>query len=86
MQQPLADRYFLMEPARAVGEGFAMTRVQLLALLTCIAAVCFTVAARLMDSEAGRQRMGLFQYLFILSLLLALFIVIAIRPEIAIQG
>ena len=86
MQQPLADRYFLMEPARAVGEGFAMTRVQLLALLTCIAAVCFTVAARLMDSEAGRRRMGLFQYLFIVSLLLALFIVIAIRPESAIQG
>ena len=30
--------------------------------------------------------MGLFQYLFIVSLLLALFIVIAIRPESAIQG
>ena len=84
VQQPLADRYFLVEPTRTVGEGFAMTRVQMFALLTCVAAVCFTVVARLMGSKAEKRRMGLFQYLFILSLLLALFIVIALRPESAI--
>ena len=84
VQQPLADRYFLVEPIRTVGEGFAMTRIQMFALLTCVAAVCFTVVARLMGSKAEKRRMGLFQYLFILSLLLALFIVIALRPESAI--
>ena len=86
VQQNLAERYFLIEPARAVGEGLAMTRVQLLALLTCLAAVSFTVAARLMNSESARRQMGLFQYLFIVSLLLVLFMIIAIRPERAIMG
>ena len=85
VKQNLAERYFLVEPARAVGDGLAMTRVQLLALLT-LSAMSFTIVARLMNSEAARRRMGLFQYLFIVSLLLALFIVIAIRPERAIVG
>ena len=58
----------------------------MLALLTCFSAMSFTIVARLMNSEAARRRMGLFQYLFIVSLLLALFIVIAIRPERAIMG
>ena len=56
---------------------------------SCAVAVVQLVADEPADearAEAGRRRMGLFQYLFIVSLLLALFIVIAIRPESAIQG
>ena len=53
----LAERYFLVEPARAVGDGLAMTRVSCLrfshALLREFYRCCET-----MDSEAARRRMG----------------------------
>lgn len=76
---PLAERYFLVEPARIDGEDFGLSRIKALALLTCLAAISFTVAARLMDQKGGQRRMGLFQYLFIIALMLALFIAVALR-------
>ncbi len=78
---PLAERYFLVEPARIDGEGFGLSRIQALALLTCVAAISFTVAARLMDQKFPQRRMGLFQYLFIGTLMLALFIAVALRAS-----
>ena len=78
---PISDRYFLFEPAQFGGKGIAFTQIQIVSLLIGLALISFTVAARLMDSEVETRRMGLFQYLFIASLLLALFIAILIQPD-----
>ena len=78
---PLTERYFLVEPAHIDGDGFGLSRIQALALLTCVAAISFTVAARLMDQKVHQRRMGLFQYLFIAALMLALFIAVALRAS-----
>ena len=83
----LADRYFLLAPARAAGsQALAINTVQGLALLTGLAAIAFVMAARLMNAEAGKREMGLFLYLFVVILGVALFVAILIQPEYHLLG
>lgn len=81
VEAPLAERYFLTAPARVSGDGFAISQVQGFALLAALAAVAFVLVARLTDAEAGARRMGLFLYLFVAALLVALFVAIVLQPE-----
>jgi len=83
----LMDRYFLFAPARAGdGQGFDINSIQGLAILTGLAVVAFVVTARLMNAEAGARRMGLFLYVFVAVLLLALFAAAIIQPEFHLFG
>ncbi|TMV04273.1 ABC transporter permease [Ruegeria sediminis] len=81
VEAPLASRYFLLEPARVSGDGFAISQVQAFALMAGLAAIAFVLVARLTDAEAGARRMGLFLYLFVAVLLVALFVAIIVQPE-----
>ena len=83
----LMDRYFLFAPARAGdGQGFDINSIQGLAILTGLAVVAFVMTARLMNAEAGARRMGLFLYVFVAVLLLALFAAAIIQPEFHLFG
>lgn len=83
---PLADRYFLTAPARVTTDGAAISQVQAFALLAGLAAIAFVLAARLTDAEAGARRMGLFLYLFVAVLLVALFIALTLQPDTGLAG
>lgn len=74
----LADRYFLTPPARV---GAAVTLTQGLALLAGLAALAFVFTARLVDAEAGARRMGLFLYLLVGVLMIALFVALVVQPD-----
>ncbi len=83
----LMDRYFLFAPARAGdGQGFDINSIQGLAILTGLAVVAFVMTAKLMNAEAGARRMGLFLYVFVAVLLLALFAAAIIQPEFHLFG
>jgi len=80
-QGPLMERYFLTRPAGGAGAGPALSPIQQMAFLAALAAVVLTFTARLTQAEAPARRMGLFLYLFIAALILALFAVIAMQGE-----
>ena len=76
-QGPLLTRYLLTAPAEAAGLGVSLSPVQQIAFLVATAAVILVFAARLINSEANVRRMGLFLYVFVAVLVLALFAVVA---------
>jgi len=80
-QGPLMERYFLTRPAGGAGAGPALSPIQQMAFLAALAAVVLTFTARLTQAEAPARRMGLFLYLFIAALILALFAVVAMQGE-----
>lgn len=80
-QGPLMERYFLTRPAGGAGAGLALSPIQQMAFLAALAAVVLTFTARLTQAEAPARRMGLFLYLFIAALILALFAVVAMQGE-----
>lgn len=82
----LSDRYFLLEPARVSGAGLKVSPIQGMALLTGLAVIAFVVTARLMDAEAKSKRMGLFLYLFVAVLLVALFAAVLVQPDFQLFG
>jgi ribose transport system permease protein len=81
-QGPLLDRYFLTAPAGGAEPGFVLSPIQRMAFFAALAAVVLTFAARLTQAEAPARRMGLFLYLFVAALVLALFALIAMQGEV----
>jgi ribose transport system permease protein len=81
-QAPLLDRYFLTQPAGGADLGIALSPIQQAAFLAALAAVIFTFAARLSQAEAPARRMGLFLYLFVAVLILALFALVAMQGDV----
>jgi ribose transport system permease protein len=79
----LAERYFLVQPARV---GPVLTPAQGFALLAGVSAVAFVFTARLVNAEAGARRMSLFLYLLVAAFILALFAALALRPAGALFG
>ena len=77
VQDPLLTRYLLSTPAESVSLGINLSPVQQMALLVAAAAVVLVLAARLVNAEANVRRMGLFLYVFVAVLVLALFAVVA---------
>jgi ribose transport system permease protein len=83
----LADRYFLVAPARFGGDsGTPLNSVQGIALLVGFAAIVFVATARLTNADAGARRMNLFLYLVVALLLIALFAAVLIQPEFRLFG
>lgn len=78
-QAPLATRYLLTEPAAVSDLSFDLSPLQVMAFIASAAVVVFVVAARAMNAEARKGRMGLFLYLFVAALVLALFGVVAMQ-------
>ena len=81
-QGPLIDRYFLTVPAGGAELGLALSPIQRMAFFAALAAVVLTFAARLTQAEAPARRMGLFLYLFVAALVLALFALIAMQGDV----
>lgn len=77
----LLERYFLIPTAAGPGTGFSLSPIQQMAFLAAIAAVVLTFAARLTQAEATARRMGLFLYLFVAVLILALFALVAMQGD-----
>lgn len=80
-QDPLMTRYLLGPTAEAASLGIALSPIQKIAFLVAVAAVVLVFAARLINAEANVRRMGLFLYIFVAVLVLALFAVIAGQGE-----
>ena len=76
-QGPFLTRYLLSTPAEAASLGISLSPVQQIAFLVAVAAVILVFAARLINAEANARRMGLFLYIFVAVLVLALFAVVA---------
>ena len=82
-QGPLLTRYLLTSPAQAANLGISLSPIQNIAFLVATAAVVLVLAARLMNAEANVRRMGLFLYIFVAALVLALFAVVAGQSHLA---
>ena len=80
-QGPLLTRYLLTTPAEAVQLGLSLSPLQQIAFFLATAAVVLVFAARLMNAEANARRMGLFLYIFVAVLVLALFALVAGQGE-----
>lgn len=80
-QGPLLTRYLLTTTAEAASLGISLTPIQQIAFIVAGAAVVLVFAARLINAEANTRRMGLFLYVFIAVLVLALFAVVAGQGE-----
>ena len=76
-QGDFLTRYLLVSPAEAVSFGLSFSPIQNFAFLAAFAAVVLALAARLINAEARAKRMGLFLYIFVAVLIVALFAVIA---------
>lgn len=77
----LSHRYFLMQPAQASVNATMISLPQGLALLAGTAAVAFVFVARLVSSEAKSRDMGLFLYLLVVCMLIALSVAIILQPD-----
>jgi len=83
----LADRYFLVPPARfGGGAGTPLNSVQGIALIVGFAAIVFVATARLTNADAGARRMNLFLYLVVALLIIGLFAAVVIQPEFRLFG
>ena len=85
-QGPLMERYFLIPPGGGASVGFALSPIQQIAFIAALAAVVLTFAARLTQAEAPARRMGLFLYLFVAALILALFALVGMQGDLTLFG
>lgn len=76
-----ATRYLLTDTATAPGLSVGLSPLQIAAFIASAAIAVFVVVARVINAEARKQRMGLFIYLFIATLVLALLGVVAIQGD-----
>lgn len=76
-QGPLMTRYLLEAPGAGTDLGLTMSPMLRAATLATLALVTLVFTARLINAESGARRMGLFLYVFIAVLILALFAVVA---------
>jgi ribose transport system permease protein len=80
-QEPLLSRYLLIEPAIGSGAQTTLTAFQRNLFLVALAAVVLTFVARLINAEAAARQVGLFLYIFIAALIIALFALVAMQGE-----
>jgi ribose transport system permease protein len=73
----LLTRYLLVSPTETASFGLVFSPIQKFAFLAAFAAVVLALAARLINAEARAKRMGLFLYIFVAVLIVALFAVVA---------
>ena len=73
----LLTRYLLVSPTETASFGLVFSPIQKFAFLAAFAAVVLALAARLINAEARAKRMGLFLYMFVAVLIVALFAVVA---------
>ena len=73
----LLTRYLLVSPTETASFGLVFSPIQKFAFLAAFAAVVLALAARLINAEARTKRMGLFLYIFVAVLIVALFAVVA---------
>ena len=76
-QGELLTRYLLVAPAETARFGAILSPVQKFAFAAGFAALVLALAARLINAEARAKRMGLFLYVFVAVLIVALFAVVA---------
>jgi ribose transport system permease protein len=70
-------RYLLVAPAETARMGLSFSPIQTFAFLAAFAAVVLALTARLINAEARAKRMGLFLYIVVAVLIVALFTVVA---------
>ena len=70
-------RYLLVAPAEPARMGLSFSPIQTFAFLAAFAAVVLALTARLINAEARAKRMGLFLYIVVAVLIVALFTVVA---------
>lgn len=73
----LATRYLIAAPAAGVDLALGLSPLQKAAFLAAGALVVLVLTARLINAESRARRMGLFLYVFVAVLILALFAVVA---------
>ncbi|MEY4697402.1 MAG: hypothetical protein RIT14_1830 [Pseudomonadota bacterium] len=76
-QGALLTRYLLDAPGMGSDLGLALSPIQKTAFLSALALVVLVFTARLINAESRARRMGLFLYVFIAVLILALFALVA---------
>lgn len=76
-QGPLLTRYLLDTPAGGADFGLVLSPIQKITFLAALALVVLVFTARLINAESRARRMGLFLYVFVAVLILALFAVVA---------
>lgn len=76
----LADKYFLVVPASVNAEGVHLSWTQGAALLIGLTCIALVFLAKLVDAEAHAKQMGLFLYLLVTAVLIAIFVAIVIQP------
>lgn len=76
-QGALMTRYLLDAPEAGAGFGLALSPIQKIAFLSAVALVVLVFTARLINAESRARQMGLFLYVFVAVLILALFAVVA---------
>ncbi len=76
-QGALLTRYLLDTPAAGLDLGLALSPLQKTAFIAVFALVALVFTARLIHAESRARKMGLFLYVFIAVLILALFAVVA---------
>lgn len=73
----LLTRYLLVSPTETASFGLVFSPIQKFAFLAAFVAVVLALAVRLINAEARAKRMGLFLYIFVAVLIVALFAVVA---------
>lgn len=74
---PLLTRYLLDAPADGADLGLVLSPLQKTAFLAALALAALVLTARVINAESRARQMGLFLYVFIAVLILALFAVVA---------
>ena len=77
VQGPLLTRYLLLPAEAGADLGLVLSPVQRMAFMAAAALVVLVFTARLISAESKARQMGLFLYIFVALLILALFAVVA---------
>ncbi len=78
----LATRYLLFVPSGVEAAAPQFSLLQRMVFAVVIAAAAATLAARLMSAEARRQRLGLFAYVLLGALVIALFTLVMVQGDV----
>jgi len=82
----LSEKYFLMMPAQVNADGIRLSWTQGAALFLGLAVLSLVLTVRLVDAEAGAKRVGLFLYLFLAVMVIALFVAVLMLSDNRILG
>ena len=76
-QGPLLTRYLLLPAEAGADLGLVLSPIQRMAFMAAAALAVLVFTARLISAESKARQMGLFLYVFVALLILALFAVVA---------